>query len=110
MKYMRGVDRGDQLVALYSSGRKSRKAWKRIFYYLLECSILNAYVLESFSDPRHKELGRKKRDMKEFKTELATKLIDGFCARGKRVDPVRPELRLSKASMVFVQEEKELIL
>ena len=43
-KYMRGVDRGDQLMSYYNVGRRSRKWWKRIFYYLIEVSFLNAYM------------------------------------------------------------------
>ena len=86
VSYMRGVDRGDQLIALYGVGRKSRKPWKRIFYYLLECAILNAYIIESFSDPNHETSGRGKRDLKDFETELASMLIDGFVGRGRRLD------------------------
>ncbi|XP_065844140.1 piggyBac transposable element-derived protein 4-like [Oscarella lobularis] len=82
--YMRGVDRGDQLLALYGSGRKSKKAWKRIFFYLLESSILNAYILEGFKSDRHAVRGREKRDLKEFRSELASLLIDGFSSKGSR--------------------------
>ena len=81
IKYMRGVDKGDQLVALYSAGRKSSKAWRRIFFYLLECCILNSYILEGHFNARHKDKGRKKRDMKEYKVELATQLIARFTSR-----------------------------
>ena len=94
---MRGVDRGDQMVALYGSGRKSVKAWKRIFFYLLECSMLNCYIIEGHFNERHHLKGRRKRDMKEFKTELAEQLISGFCARGKKVQDDHPELRLNPA-------------
>ena len=84
IKYMRGVDRGDQLLALYGSGRKSKKAWKRIFFYLLESSILNAYILEGFKSDRHAVRGREKRNLKEFRSELASLLIDGFSSKGSR--------------------------
>ena len=30
--YMRGVDRGDQLIGFYSAGRRSKKWWKIIFW------------------------------------------------------------------------------
>ena len=46
-KFMRGVDRGDQLQSYYNIGRRSCKWWKRIFFCIIEVSILNAYVLDS---------------------------------------------------------------
>jgi len=33
--YMRGVDRGDQIIGYYNLGRRSTKWWKRFF--LLHC-------------------------------------------------------------------------
>ena len=46
--YMRGVDRGDQLIGYYNAGRRSKKWWKRVFFHILESSILNGYDLHSF--------------------------------------------------------------
>ena len=57
-KFMRGVDRGDQLQSYYNIGRRSRKWWKSIFFYIIEVSI-NAYVLDSYVRPsRHAVSGR----------------------------------------------------
>ena len=50
-QFMRGVDRGDQMICLYNLGRRSKKWWKRLFSYIIECSILNAYVLQSHAKP-----------------------------------------------------------
>lgn len=44
-QYMRGVDKGDQMIGYYNIGRRSKKWWKRVFSYLVEVSILNAFVL-----------------------------------------------------------------
>ena len=35
--YMRGVDRGDQMIGCYNVGRRSRKWWKRVWSHLIEC-------------------------------------------------------------------------
>ena len=78
VKNMRGVNRGDQLIILYTIGRKSLQAWKRIMYYLFECCILNAYVIEGHFDKRHTS---SKRDFLKFRIELATSLIDGYTGR-----------------------------
>ncbi len=61
-KHMRGVDWGDQLESYYNVGRKSKKWWRRIFFYCLEVSILNSYCLEKMVKPEdHQQRGRKKK-------------------------------------------------
>ncbi len=62
--YMRGVNRGDQLENYYNVGRKSRKWWRRIFFYCIEVSILNCFCMEKMLKPNeHLQRGRKKRNM-----------------------------------------------
>ena len=53
--FMRGIDRGDQLMGYYNVGRRSKKWWKRVFAYLLEVSVLNAYILQKTSTMCGKE-------------------------------------------------------
>jgi len=42
---MRAVDKADQLVTIWAGDLV--KWWKQCFGYLIECSLLNAYVLEA---------------------------------------------------------------
>lgn len=78
-QYMRGVDRGDQLIGFYNVGRRSKKWWKRIFAYIIECSLLNAYILERHVKPiEHQLRGQKKRDFLRFRIEVAEELIGTF--------------------------------
>ena len=35
--FMRGVDRADQRIGYYNLGRRSKKWWKRVFVYFIEC-------------------------------------------------------------------------
>lgn len=80
--HMRGVDRGDQLISYYNIGRRSKKWWKRVFYYILECALLNSFVLDGYVWPAdHARLGRAKRDILEFRLELANELIGSFSSR-----------------------------
>ncbi len=67
-KYMRGVDRGDQLMGYYNVGRRSKKWWKRVFSYLIEVCILNAHNLHKFST-------QPQVDFLQFRLNLATQLI-----------------------------------
>ena len=83
-QYMRGVDRGDQMIGYYNIGRRSRKWWKRCFAHLIECSLLNAFILNTFAFPAlYAERGRKKRDFLAFRLDVAKQLIGGFCSRRK---------------------------
>ena len=80
--YMRGVDRGDQMIGYYNIGRRSKKWWKRVYSYVIECAVLNAYVLESHAKPlEHALHGRQKRDFLRFRVELAEQLIGSFRSR-----------------------------
>ena len=49
-----GVDRGDQLRGYYNCRTKSRKFYKYIFYFLLDVTITNAYILYKHCSPHSK--------------------------------------------------------
>ena len=82
IKYMRGVDRGDQLIELYNAGRRSKKWWKRLFFHLLECYILNAHVI--YKSVLATRASTKIYDLLQFRMELAKQLIDGKSFRHRR--------------------------
>ena len=42
---MNGVDVADQLTVFYSFVRKTRKWWRKLFFWLLEVSVVNSYLL-----------------------------------------------------------------
>ena len=50
---MNGVDRADQLVVYYSFERNTRKWWRKVFFWLMETTIVNSYVIyhEVAEDP-----------------------------------------------------------
>jgi hypothetical protein len=81
-EFMRGVDRGDQLIGYYNVGRRSVKWWKRVFSYLIETSILNAYVLDKMVVPA------RNRDTFDFRSELAHSLVGSFTCRKRIGRPV----------------------
>ena len=48
MKYnsaMGGVDKADQLAVYYCFQRKSLKWWKKVFFWLLETSVVNSFII-----------------------------------------------------------------
>ena len=73
---MGGVDTADHRRNFYSCSRKSHKWWPRIFWFLVDVSIVNAHILESLS-PNHI-----RRQQKDFRVELAYIYLRLFCARG----------------------------
>ena len=88
---MRGVDRGDKITTLYNIGRKSRKPWRRIAFYLLEAAVLNAFIVEKRLDP---ERGAK-RDFRSFCLELGVTLVGKFSGKKRRGRKrQRPDIRL----------------
>jgi hypothetical protein len=42
---MNGVDNMNQNISYYAYERKTKKWWKKIFNFILEISINNAYIL-----------------------------------------------------------------
>ena len=74
-QFMSGVDLADQLRQYYSAGRRSKKYWKYIFWFLVDVSICNAFAApkaqliasyssrqrtdETISIPLQQELGQK---------------------------------------------------
>ena len=67
--YMGGVDLFNARRKTYSCSRKSRKWWLRLFYFLLDASVTNAYIL-------YKETpGTKQLTLKEFVLQLCERLI-----------------------------------
>ena len=54
-QYMGGVDRSDRMVRTYSTSRRSKKWWVRLFYYCLDTTLANSYILYQQS-PNHPQL------------------------------------------------------
>ena len=75
-KYMGGVDLADQLVKTFSTVRKSRKAWKKLFGYGLEVCLLNSFIIMKKIKPSNVEFVA-------FRKEIARQLIAGQSFRGK---------------------------
>ena len=44
-QYMTGVDLADSRRMLYSCSRKSRRWWMRLFYFLVNVSVINTHIL-----------------------------------------------------------------
>jgi len=77
-RIMGGVDKFDQLRERYAIGRRSVKWWHRIFYYLIDLAIVNAFVMWKLS----KRTGS--HDQLTFRIRLARQLIGNFSNRKRK--------------------------
>ena len=77
-RIMGGVDKFDQLRERYAIGRRSVKWWHRIFYYLIDLAIVNAFVMSKLS----KRTGS--HDQLTFRIRLARQLIGNFSNRKRK--------------------------
>lgn len=77
-KRMGGVDRFDQKRGTYHVARRSRRWWMRIFYFIIDAAITNAYILYS-------QRMRYPMNSLQFRTMLGRNLIGSFSSRKKRV-------------------------
>ena len=86
---MGGVDLNDQYQSYYPSGRCDKKWWCFIFWFLVDASVCNAFIMEGMSP--HLPSSRSHRTHLQFKLELAKQLIGGYSRRkryaGKKRKP-----------------------
>lgn len=75
---MGGVDHFDHYRSSYSIGRRSKKSWFRMFWFLFESAIINAYILYNQN---------RKNIHRDFRLRLARSLKSGHISN-KKQDPV----------------------
>lgn len=80
---MGGVDRFDQLRERYAIGRRFKKWWHRLMYFLIDMAIVNGHIMWKNSKP-----GEKNRHQLAFRLRLARQLINGFSSRKRLGRPV----------------------
>lgn len=77
-KHMGYVDRFDMLKSLYEIDRKSHKWWHRIFFYFIDASIVNAFILFQ------QRSTSKCITLKQFRISIARGLIGAGVSSAKR--------------------------
>lgn len=92
---MGGVDKFNQLMAVYSISWKSRRWWLKIFYYVLDCCIVNSFI--SYKDDS-KTKNYKYMSQLKYRSMLANELIGNFCARKRKSYVCSVELRRKKST------------
>ena len=80
-QFMGGVDLADQLRQVHTIHQKHRKWWKYLCYYLLDVSIVNAYIVYKATCATQ---GVRPASHLHFQTQLAHQLIGGRVHSGFR--------------------------
>ncbi|KAJ2937731.1 hypothetical protein O0L34_g19124 [Tuta absoluta] len=83
--HMGGVDLMDSFLGRYRIKVKSRKWYMRIFYYLLDLYVINAWILYKKVSIRNNKSSSEILKLSDFRSELA----DSLCKYGDRVLPSR---------------------
>jgi hypothetical protein len=86
-KNMNGVDHADQLRNEYPTYRKSKKWWHSLFWFLVDISICNLFILmkeSMFHQMKTKSGKAKPRTMLSFRMQLAKQLIGTYREPRKR--------------------------
>eukprot|EP00062_Callorhinchus_milii_P007407 gi/632948985/ref/XP_007889898.1/ PREDICTED: piggyBac transposable element-derived protein 4-like isoform X2 [Callorhinchus milii] len=85
-KYMNGVDRYGPLRAHYQVGRPGKEHWKNITWFVINCAILNAFILYKETSIRVNK--KKNYSHLDFRCELVRQLIGGYSSRKRRSVPM----------------------
>ena len=78
---MGGVDSFDQRISCYSTDRKSKRNWFRIFIYFLRASISNAFIC-------YNDLNQQRMDYIDFLSSISMSLIGDVSLRKRRGRPI----------------------
>ena len=79
-QHMNGVDVHDQLRKKYAASRASKKFWKYILWFVVDCCRVNAWIVYKLASTR--QVGKRKRYVqKDFILELGKELVNEFSSR-----------------------------
>ena len=80
-RHMGGVDVSDQYVSSYSFIRKSKKWWRKMFFWLLEVAVVNSFILYNLNIERNQ---KSKLSHKKYRLQLIKSLVGDVRNRERR--------------------------
>ena len=93
---MNGVDKADQYTVYYSFIRKSRKWWRKLFFWLFEVTIVNSYILYRITTPNP-----------STHLHFRQSLVDALASRHLATAPPRPRLSRPRKRRQLIPENPE---
>ena len=103
-EYMRGVDVSDQIRANYSSQLKSHKWWHKLFFFIVDQSMVNSYVVYC---SQMEQLGLRVRTHMQFKIAVGKYLVSEWMQARSR-PAQRPPPRRRRAPPVHCLWQSDL--
>lgn len=70
----------------YAVGRNSKKWWRYLFWFLVNCAIVNAFII--FKQKSRLPRSKKRYSHIDFRIDMAMDLIAGFTKRTRRTSEV----------------------
>lgn len=104
-QHMNGVDVHDQLRKKHAASHASKKYWKYILWFVVDCCRVNAWILYRLTSTR--QVGRRKRySQKDFILELGKELINAFSSKKRAAirecgSPIDIDLQKRKVTHAF---------
>ncbi|RDD44186.1 PiggyBac transposable element-derived protein 4 [Trichoplax sp. H2] len=93
------------LYYFYNGGRYCKKWHRRVFFYLIECSLVNAFIVAqkcSYNNQHQQEKSLDTAEFLDFRSEIAEALIEQFLGN-------EPQFVVTKASNLQVKTEAEIL-
>ena len=85
---------GNQLLLYYGFSHRSVKWWKRVFFHLLDVTLVNSHIL-------YKVATQKKMTQLDFRLSVAKSLTEGLERPHHRHHPPAPQLPLRLTERAF---------
>lgn len=98
IKYMGGVDRSDHFISSYQFMRRTKKWYRKIFFWLLEVAIIDSYLLHKMMQQQH---GKKPLTHIQFRKMLVRALV-----QEKAADRPKARKRGRPAQASFIANSK----
>jgi len=96
---MNGVDRADQLCASYPTQLKAQRNWLPLFYWLLDTSIVNSFILFRLLHPQARH--------RAFRIDLVQSL---YTYSSPSIAPVKPSTYYAKKTTTIYSSKHQKAL
>ena len=96
-QHMGGVDQSDQLVLYYGYAHRQAKWWKRVFFHLVDLSLVNASIL-------YNSTNQEKLTQMEFRIAVAKGLLNGYTKHQPKHFTVSQNLPLRLTERAFPEK------
>ena len=94
-KYMGGIDLADQYCSSYAFLQKTLKWWRKLYFFILEMSITNSFILYNLHmKATNKKQLRHRLYREQLSKELVGEIRNPNFGKRRKVNPIAQEARL----------------